>query len=245
MQEHAIADLVEQAIATGEGDAVEFKAEFPEHASSLAAEIAAFSACEGGVVLIGVDDDASVVGFADERERVDGVLQMVEPRPSARVHVYEHAEGTVCVIEISKGLNPPYLVNGRAYVRDGSISRPARSDEISNMVLAARGGLDGRIEESIEQLQNTTVAIAGGEETLDHVLLQHGGRLANGVTNLELPTLVLSELTILGIVRVETTSPSGGGGPEPTIPNPPQHRWYLEKHGGAVLRELRRRHAVP
>jgi hypothetical protein len=132
-----VADIVSEALAGGEGPFVEFKEAFPDQARRLAEEIAAFSTSGGGVLLLGVDDFGRVVGCDDSRERVEGVLQSVSPQPSATVEVYEHSEGRICVVQVADGSEPVYYVDNRPYLREGSISRPARPDEVKHLILAS------------------------------------------------------------------------------------------------------------
>ena len=60
-----------QKIHLGEDATIEFKREMP-HRNSLADEIAAFANTQGGVILIGVDDDRNIVGLElQELDRVE------------------------------------------------------------------------------------------------------------------------------------------------------------------------------
>ena len=67
---HSLTQLIEKIIL-GEDATIEFKREMPRR-NSLADEIAAFANTEGGVILIGVDDDRNIVGLElQELDRVE------------------------------------------------------------------------------------------------------------------------------------------------------------------------------
>jgi ATP-dependent DNA helicase RecG len=67
---------VANAIAQGEGPRVDFKRDLSSRKSVLK-DIVAFANTAGGAVVIGVDDDGSVVGVADplrEEERLSSSI---------------------------------------------------------------------------------------------------------------------------------------------------------------------------
>ena len=64
---HSQTELIEKIIL-GEDATIEFKREMP-HRNSLADEIAAFANTEGGMILIGVDDNREIVGI--ELQKLD------------------------------------------------------------------------------------------------------------------------------------------------------------------------------
>ena len=65
--------LIEKIIL-GEDSTMEFKREIP-HRDSMADEIAAFANTEGGMILIGVDDNREIVGI--EQQELDSVEKTV------------------------------------------------------------------------------------------------------------------------------------------------------------------------
>lgn len=131
-----IPESVEEALSRGEGQYVEFKESMPRTARDLAKEIAAFSTSDGGVILIGVANDGRIAGFTD-RERVEGCLRDVDPSPKAIIELVAHGGSSICVVWVAKGDSPPYFVDGRVYVRRGSLSDVARPAEVKALVLRA------------------------------------------------------------------------------------------------------------
>lgn len=129
-------DLIDWALQTGESDSVEFKEAMPNQVRDLAKELAAFATSGGGLVLIGVANDHTVVGFGDSRERAEGVIQLVSPIPSVHVELHEREGKTICTMLVESGEAPVYYVGDRPYVRDGTLSRPAKPDEVERLVRA-------------------------------------------------------------------------------------------------------------
>ncbi len=132
----------------GEGIQLEYKERLgKEHNREFAETIAAFANSYGGVILLGVADDATVVGF-DPLKMKDTVASIV------RANVSEYIEPSITqvsvdgkpvqVIQVPKGERPPYEANGRVMVRAGATDRVATPEEIRGMVTAAAGPLGSR-----------------------------------------------------------------------------------------------------
>lgn len=129
----------------GESETIEFKREMPKQARDLAKEIAAFSSTRGGMILLGVEDNGTIIGIRnvhdpairDEfRLRIVGVCQTIEPpvRPNL---FWAMANGVgVLVITVEKGTEPLYYVDSRAYIRHDTVSRPATPAEVRAATLA-------------------------------------------------------------------------------------------------------------
>lgn len=127
----------------GESASLEFKRQLPEQARDLAKEIAAFSSSGEGVILIGVDDDGTIVGMPgmediEQRDRAmlrtAGICKAVNPpvRPELK---WACTEGhTVLCIVVAKGREPLYYVEQRPYVRHANTSNPAEPAEVIEAV---------------------------------------------------------------------------------------------------------------
>lgn len=129
--------------AQGETQAIEFKEDFPEQASHLAKEIAAFSTSNAGQILLGVSDSGQIVGLsgADEQakrdvfaQRVAGICKHVKPSVHPVMKWATADDLVVCILEIPKGTAPVYYVDFRPYVRRLTTSRPAEPDEVVDAV---------------------------------------------------------------------------------------------------------------
>jgi Putative DNA-binding domain len=128
----------------GEGQELEFMVRFPDQAHELAKEVAAFGSSNPGTIVLGVSDDGSIivglsgVNTVTDRDRlqtrVEGVCaNSVSPPLIPRTTFEEHDGKQVLRIEVPKGPEPVYFSNDRPYVRHGSLSRPARPQEVTEL----------------------------------------------------------------------------------------------------------------
>ena len=124
---------VGDAVARGEGQTIEFKVEL-DQARDLAKEVAAFSTSGDGVILLGVDDDGGPVGTDESKERLEGILRLVNPLPTAAVEFANLNDTRVAAIRVKKGTQPIYYVEHRPYLRQGSTSRPATAHEVYELI---------------------------------------------------------------------------------------------------------------
>jgi len=127
-------EIVKTWIDGGENETVEFK-EVLNHADDVVKSIVAFANTNGGVILVGVKDDGSIVGYKESsdstRERVERMIaeKCDPPVPFGieRVNVGEE----ITVIKISKGDKKIYAVNnGGIYVRRNSSDRFIKPSEL-------------------------------------------------------------------------------------------------------------------
>jgi len=137
-------DLVE-LLSQGEGSTLEFKLDAVEN-HAVAKELVAFLNFEGGTVLLGVADDATIVGCTRASlEEWVAELCRTKIRPSViplMDWVREAEPGKhVLVIRVSAGPNKPYarVHNDRQtyYIRVGSTSREASHEELERMFQAS------------------------------------------------------------------------------------------------------------
>lgn len=139
-----LADL-ESHIARGEDLHTELK-EWPIHRDRLAATLVAFANAEGGLLLLGVDDNGRMVGVED----ADKVMRFVDsvafnncvPPVSVgqETVVVEAATGRrVVAVSVPRGDMRPYCTQkgNTIYVRTGSGRRPASREEILRLYQAS------------------------------------------------------------------------------------------------------------
>lgn len=136
-------DELAALVAGGEDSFTEFKN--PQVSNrDLAKELCAFANSAGGRVLIGVDDDGSIVG-ADrwDEERIMSVARtLLDPPivPGYQRIVWE-GDKEVLVASADQGLEKPYAVGGgegkRYFVRVGSTSREASREELIRLTQAS------------------------------------------------------------------------------------------------------------
>lgn len=126
----------------GESETVEFKESIPQQADKLSKEFAALGSSGGGKVLIGINDNCEIIGIelsdADERddfiERVHGIVNKVSPPLKFESNFAIRDTKIVYVIEIPKQEEPIFYFNEKPYIRDVRRSRPARPNEVKELV---------------------------------------------------------------------------------------------------------------
>lgn len=131
-----------------ENKTTEFKREYVE---DIKKTIIAFANCDGGTLLIGVDDDGSICGIPD----LDGTMQRITNaiRDSIRPDVTMFTEcrekiidgkPTICVT-VQRGTARPYYLQGKGirpegvYVRQGASTVPATEAAILRMIKETGG----------------------------------------------------------------------------------------------------------
>jgi hypothetical protein len=135
---------IEAAVVGGEGPTTEFKQslETREDGRKLVESVAAFANGQGGLLLIGVADNASVVGHGvDETSRIERmVAERCDPRPEVHIERVNLGGSMVTVVRVARGADPPYLAGSRFYVRHGANTVPGTRAELSR--LASVRGVD-------------------------------------------------------------------------------------------------------
>lgn len=128
---------LEQLIAHQEGQTLEFKREF---STDIVKEVVAFANTEGGVILIGIDDDGAVVGLEDDLQRLEErIVNLCRSRcqpailPSIEMTQLEGKQ--ILVVRVEEGRRKPYKANEVTYVRVGSTCRHANRDEEYRMFI--------------------------------------------------------------------------------------------------------------
>ena len=128
MDERSILDM----ISNGENLYVEFKEE-SIRAKELAEEFVAFANSEGGIVLIGVNDNGDIKGI--ENSKIEETIMNI-CRNNCIPHIIPVFEEVkvggkkVAAVSIPKGLNKPYYtVDHKYYIRVGTTKRIASRQE--------------------------------------------------------------------------------------------------------------------
>jgi predicted HTH transcriptional regulator len=144
-------DDVKRIVARGEGQHIEFKRRVPTH-ERIAKEMIAFANTGGGTVLIGVNDDGSVVGVKDAEEEEFSLRQAVSThcRPPVRWRSYRVPvtnKRDVIVVTVPRSRTKPhFLLSGEgdtktAYIRVDEMSVEASPETVS--LLRSETSTDG------------------------------------------------------------------------------------------------------
>jgi predicted HTH transcriptional regulator len=126
-------------VTAGENTYIEFKREIPS-SEKIAREIAAIANTHGGTLLVGVDDDGTIVGVQGHEEEEylleSAVNELCQPPVSIRVEIVPISrKRDVLVVTIREAINKPIAVvseNGRNYyVRERDKSVKASPERVA------------------------------------------------------------------------------------------------------------------
>lgn len=136
--------MPETLLYGGETESVEFKARMPvpkdvKSRRTVLKAVPAFANGAGGVLLIGVDDDGTVVGLPDltdeqVRDRLTSLIRdKVHPVPPFQVESVQLRGQRVAVVSVQPGPDRPYALAGippEFYARHGASTFPASREQI-------------------------------------------------------------------------------------------------------------------
>jgi ATP-dependent DNA helicase RecG len=129
-------NTLQKLITQGENSQLEFKSEAvrPE---AVAREITAFANYQGGILLIGVEDDGIISGVSkpNMEEWITNITRHnIIPALNLQTTAVEMQGKTVFAVEIPKGTDKPYqTVEGKYWIRVGSTNRTASKEELSRL----------------------------------------------------------------------------------------------------------------
>lgn len=141
------APSVDEALRIGEGLTIEFKRSlhFDNSASveQVLQTLVAFANTNGGMILIGVDDEARVKGITLEGPKQRDVFssriytivrQRVRPTPSIQIEYAEVRGFNVCRILVPRGDEPLHFLDGVIYVRYGASDIKAQPEIVKRIL---------------------------------------------------------------------------------------------------------------
>jgi hypothetical protein len=135
---------VSRLAARGEDDEIEYK-EWKPRPESFAKDVVAFANTRGGVILLGVNDEGSILGqlVHDQTDWVADVLaNYTEPPVRSLSHKVFVAQRQVLVIEVRKSGQVHTLRDRGPIVRFGGTSRSPSKNELDALY---RGGMDATL----------------------------------------------------------------------------------------------------
>ena len=129
-----------QLIEKGESEIVEFKISTAQLDKSLKS-VCGFLNHKGGVVYFGIYKN-KIVGqdVSDQtlKSISQKVRQKIKPEISPEIRVLEIGEKKIVEVEITKGTNKPYYLDGIAYKRIGSENTVVTPEELERIILNKR-----------------------------------------------------------------------------------------------------------
>ncbi len=160
-------DELAALIAGGEDSFTEFKG--PDVSNrDLAKELCAFSNSAGGRVLVGVDDDGTIVGSEGwDEERIMNVARTLLDPPIVPGYqrLVWHQDTEIIVASVDQWVEKPHAVGGgegkHYFVRVGSTSREASREELIRLTQASgavAGDLRPVVGSTVEDLDDSLLA---------------------------------------------------------------------------------------
>ena len=135
---HSLTELLEK-IYLGEDSTTEFKREMPPQRNSLADEIAAFANTQGGIMLIGIDDNREIVGIEPqnldnvEKTIVEVCEDSIEPAVPVFTQKLRIDDKNLLKIEVPRSLFVHKTSNGY-FARQGSSKREMPTDQLARLL---------------------------------------------------------------------------------------------------------------
>ncbi len=128
---------VKNLAQTGEGTYLEFKRTIPS-ADKIAREIAAFANTSGGTLLVGVDDDKSLIGVEGYQEEefllAEAANKLCDPSVKITMEIVHFGERDLLVIKVPEAKNKPVFVlhekGSTVYIRDKDRNKAASRERI-------------------------------------------------------------------------------------------------------------------
>ena len=163
----SLTELTEK-IYLGEDSTIEFKRELPSR-DDLAEEIAAFANASGGVILIGVDDDSTIVGIGrqdldrTEKTVVEICRDTIAPMVLIVTEKLQIDDKNLLKIEVPRSLFV-HQSSGRYFIRQGSSKRRMPTEQLGRLL---QSRLQARIISFDEQFVLNTY-----KDTLKETLYQ-------------------------------------------------------------------------
>ena len=131
---------MEQLRDCDEGHHLEYKSMLEDGGKAqLAKEIASFANCEGGWLIVGIDDktkEISPIEKIDYSQKVGKIATRITPMPefdTKFICIPGEKNRGILLIYVYEGKNPPYICNGSIYVRSGSSKEPVKAADRGNV----------------------------------------------------------------------------------------------------------------
>lgn len=162
---------IEKIIESGESLRVEFKKQLSaKNQKSICKEIAALATGRGGTLLIGVDDDRSVVGLEEPQRVIDQIEQWVPshvaPVPDIDCTIRELNNKTIVVIDVDVGRSrsPIYSYDGTFYGRINTSSRPLNVDQVADILRGIT------LEDTLASIQADLASVSAQATSVAHAV---------------------------------------------------------------------------
>jgi predicted HTH transcriptional regulator len=121
----------------GESTTLEFKKNVPSP-KVLARELSAFANTDGGLIILGVDEDGQIIGVdpSGAKAAFDAAQSLVAPQVASSIAFPKVDGKTIAVIELTSAVSPFFnaLPSGAIYQRSGRSTVPISARQIVDKV---------------------------------------------------------------------------------------------------------------
>jgi len=124
-----------EIIRRGENINVEYKVTM-KNKDRILDTVVAFANTQGGRILVGVSDDAQIIGYPpDITEQIRGLIRVhIDPQPKVHVDRVEIGEKWINIIEVFEGDNKPYSHRERGIcIRSNATNRRATRTDLDTI----------------------------------------------------------------------------------------------------------------
>jgi len=148
-----IVSLLEQE----EGQSVEFEKSIPSE-DDIARELVAFSNADGGKIIYGIDDkNKHLIGVSIDSNFESWIKDIGKnhctPAILPSFEIIEKNDKKIIILNVPEGVDKPYKSDEICYLRDGSVSRPAKDNEEKEITNPWSGkGLNRRQIRSLQMM---------------------------------------------------------------------------------------------
>ena len=164
---------LEQLKECDEGHHLEFKSKLEDDwRAQLAKEIASFANCEGGWLIVGIDDkskEISPIPKVDYSQKIGKIVARISPKPEFETKFLSMPDNEsmgVLLVYVYEGKYAPYICNGSIYVRSGSSKEPIKPAERGHVeyLLARSKAFQGEINDFFHREQLFSRDYANSEQ---------------------------------------------------------------------------------
>ena len=127
--------IIDNLLLQNESEHLEFKAHFDE--SIVAKDVTAMLNGSGGTILVGVNEEKSVVGVSPEldvKKLLHSLMSGIRPSAPIDVQSIEYGDKRILLISVWEGAQKPYLYEGTIYQKIGTGGSAASAESISIML---------------------------------------------------------------------------------------------------------------
>ena len=186
--------IIDNLLMQNESEHLEFKAHFDE--TIVAKDVTAMLNGSGGTILVGVNEEKSVVGVSpdlDVKKLLHSLMNEIRPSAPIDVQSVEYDSKRILLISVWEGAQKPYLYEGTIYQKIGTEGSVASAESISNMLKDRKASdynwermpvLSAEIEDldmaEVRKTMDGFYRLKGGRILDEEEFLMNEGLLRNG-----------------------------------------------------------------